>query len=80
MTNITTFLDIFARTLVANLGTDRNEKSIVFKLIYQHVSVLMTGDFQGIVSTNKVENNYSFIKSILIKCESIFFIGNIGYK
>ena len=39
---------VVARVLVANLGASKtNQKSIVFKLQWNMVSVLMTGDFEG---------------------------------
>ena len=56
------YLDIKGRVLVANLNDTRNNvenaRSIVFKLIWNSISVLMTGDFQGKGPMNQVKANF----------------------
>ena len=55
------YLDIKGTVLVANLQDTRNNKenarSIVFKLIWKSISVLMTGDFQGKDPMDQVKLN-----------------------
>ena len=56
-------LDIKTRVLVANLiekknnKENKNAKSIVFKLEWNAVSVLMTGDFEGSNALKEVKRN-----------------------